>query len=50
VNLADWAYSLGIHVTTAFRWWQEGTLPVSAQKAELLVVLSPDSAALGSGR
>jgi putative resolvase len=28
VNLTEWAHARGIHVTTAYRWYREGTLPV----------------------
>jgi hypothetical protein len=27
VNLTEWAHAQGIHVTTAYRWYREGTLP-----------------------
>jgi predicted site-specific integrase-resolvase len=33
-------------VTTAYRWYREGTLPVPARKAVRLVLVSPDVAAL----
>jgi putative resolvase len=32
VNLTEWAHAQGIHVTTAYRWWREGALPVPARK------------------
>jgi putative resolvase len=45
VNLTEWAHAQGIHVTTAYRWWREGTLPVPARKAGRLILVSPDTAA-----
>jgi putative resolvase len=45
VNLAEWAHAQGIHVTTAYRWWREGALPVPARKAGRLILVSPDTAA-----
>jgi putative resolvase len=45
VNLTEWAHAQGIHVTTACRWWREGTLPVPARKAGRLILVSPGTAA-----
>jgi putative resolvase len=45
VNLTEWAHAQGVHVTTAYRWWREGTLPVPAQKVGRLILVSPDTAA-----
>jgi putative resolvase len=45
VNLTEWAHAQGIHVTTAYRWWREGTLPVPARKVGRLILVSPDTAA-----
>jgi len=45
VNLTEWAHAQGIHVTTAYRWWREGTLPVPARKAGRLILVSPATAA-----
>jgi hypothetical protein len=28
VNLTEWVHAQDIHVTTAYRWYREGTLPV----------------------
>ncbi len=54
MNLTDWAHAQGIHVTTAYRWYREGTLPVPARKAGRLILVSPDTAAVppaqGGGR
>jgi putative resolvase len=44
VNLTEWAHAQGIHVTTAYRWWREGTLPVPARKVGRLILVSPDTA------
>jgi hypothetical protein len=30
VNLTEWTRAQGIHVTTAYRWYREGNLPVPA--------------------
>jgi putative resolvase len=35
----------GIHVTTAYRWYREGTLPVPARKVGRLILVSPEAAA-----
>jgi len=45
VNLTEWAHAQGIHVTTAYRWWREGALPVPARKAGRLIRVCPDTAA-----
>ena len=45
MNLTEWAHAQGIHVTTAYRWYREGTLPVPAQKVGLWILVSPDTAA-----
>jgi hypothetical protein len=45
VNLTEWAHAQGIHVTTAYRWYREGTLPVPARKAGRLILVSPGTAA-----
>ena len=48
MNLTEWAHAQGIHVTTAYRWYREGTLPVPARKAGRLILVSPDTAAATS--
>jgi putative resolvase len=45
VNLMERAHAQGIHVTTAYRWYREGTLPVPARKAGRLILVSPGAAA-----
>jgi putative resolvase len=45
VNLMEWAHAQGIHVTTAWRWYREGTLPVPARKAGRLILVSSGMAA-----
>ena len=45
MNLTEWAHAQGIHVTTAYRWWREGALPVPARKVGRLILVSPDTAA-----
>ena len=48
MNLTEWAHAQGIHVTTAYRWWREGTLPVPARKVGRLILVAPDAAAAPS--
>jgi putative resolvase len=45
VNLTEWARAQGVHVTTAYRWYREGNLPVPARKVGRLILVSPDTAA-----
>ena len=45
MNLTEWAHAQGIYVTTAYRWYREGTLPVKARKVGRLILVSPDTAA-----
>ena len=45
MNLTQWARLQGIHPQTAYRWFREGTLPVSAIRINSRSVLvSPDAA------
>jgi putative resolvase len=44
VNLTQWTHAQGIHVRTVCRWYREGTLPVPAQKAGRLILVSPETA------
>jgi putative resolvase len=44
VKLTEWARAQGIHVTTAYRWYREGLLPVPARKVGRLILVSPDTA------
>ena len=46
MNLTEWTHAQGIHVTTAYRWYREGTLPVPARKAGPLILVSPATAAV----
>lgn len=46
MNLTEWAHAQGIHVTTAYRWYREGTLPVPARKIGRLILVSPETAAV----
>ena len=46
MNLTEWAHAQGIHVTSAYRWWREGTLPVPARKAGRLILVSPATGAV----
>ena len=50
MNLTEWAHAQGIHVTTAYRWYREGTLPVPARKVGRLILVSPDTAAVPPGQ
>ena len=45
MNLTEWAHAQGIHVTTAYRWYREGVLPVPARKVGRRILVSPDTAA-----
>ena len=45
MNLTEWARAQGIHVTTAYRWYREGKLPVPARKVGRLILVSPEAAA-----
>lgn len=45
MNLTEWVHAQGTHVTTAYRWYREGALPVPAQKAGRLILVSPGTAA-----
>ena len=45
MNLTEWAHAQGIHVTTAYRWYREGKLPVPARKVGRLILVSPETAA-----
>ena len=45
MNLTEWAHAQGIHVTTAYRWYREGTLPGLARKVGRLILVSPGTAA-----
>jgi putative resolvase len=50
VNLTEWAHAQGIHVTTAYRWYREGRLPVPARKVGRLILVSPGTAAAAAAR
>jgi putative resolvase len=45
VNLTELVRAQGIHVTTAYRWYREGVLPVPARKVGRLILLSAGTAA-----
>jgi putative resolvase len=45
VNLTEWTRAQGIHVTTAYRWYREGNLPVPARKIGRQILVSPGTAA-----
>ena len=45
MNLTEWARAQGIHVTTAYRWYREGKLPVPTRKVGRLILVSPETAA-----
>lgn len=42
VNLKEWALEQGVHPVTAYRWFREGKLPVSARRAGRLILVDPD--------
>jgi putative resolvase len=45
VNLTEWAHVQGIRVQAACRWYREGMLPVPAQNAGCLILVSPQTVA-----
>ncbi len=45
MKLAEWARSVGVHPRTAYRWWQEGTLPVPAHQLGPRTIVVEDRAA-----
>ena len=49
MNLTEWARSQGVHVTTAYRWYREGKLPVPARKVGRLILVSAEVPAAGGG-
>ena len=48
MNLTEWAGAQGVHVTTAYRWYREGVLPVPARKAGRLILVSAGKAAMSA--
>ncbi len=46
MSLSEWAKVQGIHPVTAYRWFRDGKLPVSARRGGgLILVDAPESAA-----
>jgi putative resolvase len=45
VNLTEWAHAQGIDVTTTYRWYREGALPVPARKIGRLILVFLGTAA-----
>lgn len=44
VNLTEWARAQGVHRTTAYRWFREGTLPVPAVRINSRsILIAPDA-------
>ena len=41
MNLKEWARAQGIHPVTAYRWFRDGKLPVSARKIGGLILVDP---------
>ncbi len=50
MNLTEWARAQGIHVTTAYRWYREGKLPVPARKVGRLILVSPETVTSASAQ
>lgn len=50
MNLTEWAHAQGICVTTAYRWWREGTLPIPARKAGRMNAELAEAALAAHGR
>ena len=44
MNLTGWAHAQSIHLQIAYRWYREGTLPVSVQEVGRLIVVSAETA------
>lgn len=45
VNLTEWAHRQGVHPQTAYRWFRNGTLPVTAVRVgPRTILVSPESA------
>lgn len=41
MNLKEWAAQQGVHPVTAYRWFREGKLPVSARRVGRLILVDP---------
>ncbi|MGH9062987.1 MAG: IS607 family transposase, partial [Acidimicrobiales bacterium] len=39
MNLSEWAAKVGVSKFTAYRWFQEGKLPVPAQRVGRLILV-----------
>ena len=48
-NLKEWAKLQGIHPVTAYRWFRDGRLPVSAGRVGGLILVDAPSAAAATG-
>ena len=48
MNLTELVHAQGLYVTTVWRWYRKGTLPVPARKAGRLILVSPGTAAAAS--
>ena len=49
MNLKEWAKLQGIHPVTAYRWFRDGRLPVSAGRVGGLILVDAPSAAAATG-
>lgn len=50
MNLKEWALEQGVHPVTAYRWYREGKLPVSARRAGRLILVDADPRPAGTSR
>jgi len=50
MNLTEWARQQGIHPSTAYRWFKQGTLPVPAQRVgRRTILILEDTAEVAAG-
>lgn len=49
MNLSEWAETQGINKVTAYRWFKDGKLPVSARKIGGLILVEPNGATAPTG-
>ncbi len=50
MNLKEWALAQGVHPVTAYRWFREGRLPVTARRAGRLILVDPLPKPSATGR
>ncbi|HUZ20065.1 MAG TPA: IS607 family transposase, partial [Acidimicrobiales bacterium] len=51
MKLAEWARSYGVHPSTAYRWFRDGTMPVPARRlASGTIVVEQETSRAVTGR